>query len=761
MRNLILSVCILCSGVCFAQEKSVLEPGTTFFLPSISATIYPGTRGYEIDLSISITTEEKACVKIYGRDTIAFLEIDSFSYTEAFIPTNFLFFDSLYQSGVYIESDVPINVYASYVEKNTILGSLHRFSLSVINQNVFSNQKHSPFHPVNIGRTTSLPNLNHASDRFIIAQEIISHEDDNEIEVCFKGNVKDRLGCWSSPMSSHPECIPTHLAGTCTIVNLDKNQRIGFMMGEKIENKNFRELRYSTAQSLNQKGFSLYTRANAGLLNLEGCVTHSHLSPFYNTHQVIPENYWSNKYYLPPRPEHVVFLLTCFSTDTLEYSLNGDTLTSAIIDTAFYAQDLVIKANQPFGSITGTGANRCNTLPSHNERNFISHPLVDPEDYYHRTCFAPFKELDTVYNHYMVNIVIPTSGIGGIRHKGVNIAPTLFNPFRADPSYSWATIEIDTGYQFIESDSAFLGILYTYYRDSTFNFSNRTRYPAITHLLGATPHFKRDTSDRSFHVSYRNQKTPFQQYNITNEICPGDTVWFIPPAAANTLWVFDFDDGNKRVLQTQDIMKDSIAHVFYSSGYKTIIVYDSLGCLAGDSVMVYIQEETELNYEVNLGAECDAFFIELEVHNYEVDSAQWVLPGNIILDEKSTHTSLEFQELPFSVILKAWIGNCLQEEEILVSETNYIEGLEYVPNVFSPNGDGKNDCWQIGYKDVIRECYEVHIFNRWGQLMFHSNNPEECWDGTTQNKQPASEGVFFYRLKIGQQVHQGALQLYR
>ncbi|MCC5917093.1 MAG: hypothetical protein JJU02_07175, partial [Cryomorphaceae bacterium] len=401
MRNLMLAFCVLCSGVCLAQEKRVLEPGTTFFLPSISATLFRGTGPFEPDLSISITTEEKACVKIYGRDTIAFLEIDSFSCAEAFIPSNYLFFDSLYQSGTYIESDVPVNVYVAYINKNSPLGYNNRLSFSAINQHVLNTQKNLSFNPINIGRTTTLPHST-LSDVFIIAQEIISHENENEIEVCFKGNVEHRLDCFNTIMSSWPGCGPTHLAGTCTVINMNKNQRIGFMMGEKIEDRNFRELRYSTTQSLNQKGFSLYTRNNAGLLNLEGCVTQSAPTAF-NTHQVMPENHWSNTYYLPPRPEHVAFLLTCFSLDTLEYLINGNPERGANIDTAFYAQDMVIKANQPFGAVTGTGYTNCDTLNSQHHPHFISHPIVGPEEYYHRTCFAPFTELDTVYNHYMVN----------------------------------------------------------------------------------------------------------------------------------------------------------------------------------------------------------------------------------------------------------------------------------------------------------------------------------------------------------------------
>lgn len=51
----------------------------------------------------------------------------------------------------------------------------------------------------------------------------------------------------------------------------------------------------------------------------------------------------------------------------------------------------------------------------------------------------------------------------------------------------------------------------------------------------------------------------------------------------------------------------------------------------------------------------------------------------------------------------------------------------YVPNSFSPNGDGTNDVFMpkgMGIKD-----YQLSIFNRWGQLLFSSNEASNCWDG--------------------------------
>jgi len=53
----------------------------------------------------------------------------------------------------------------------------------------------------------------------------------------------------------------------------------------------------------------------------------------------------------------------------------------------------------------------------------------------------------------------------------------------------------------------------------------------------------------------------------------------------------------------------------------------------------------------------------------------------------------------------------------------------YVPNAFTPNGDGKNDIFVPKYQCVYSN-YEMKIYNRWGQIVFVSENPSNGWDGT-------------------------------
>ena len=57
-----------------------------------------------------------------------------------------------------------------------------------------------------------------------------------------------------------------------------------------------------------------------------------------------------------------------------------------------------------------------------------------------------------------------------------------------------------------------------------------------------------------------------------------------------------------------------------------------------------------------------------------------------------------------------------------------------IPNAFSPNGDGANDIFSIPEASAMVE-YDLKIFNRWGDLIFHSTDPLDGWDGTYGGKE--------------------------
>ncbi|MEM7036401.1 MAG: PKD domain-containing protein, partial [Bacteroidota bacterium] len=68
----------------------------------------------------------------------------------------------------------------------------------------------------------------------------------------------------------------------------------------------------------------------------------------------------------------------------------------------------------------------------------------------------------------------------------------------------------------------------------------------------------------------------------------------------------------------------------------------------------------------------------------------------------------------------------------------------YVPNIFTPNGDGNNDYFSV--TPVLITDLEIRIFDRWGKEVFHSEDMNFKWEGTFGG-QPLQEGAYAYRIQ--------------
>jgi gliding motility-associated-like protein len=70
----------------------------------------------------------------------------------------------------------------------------------------------------------------------------------------------------------------------------------------------------------------------------------------------------------------------------------------------------------------------------------------------------------------------------------------------------------------------------------------------------------------------------------------------------------------------------------------------------------------------------------------------------------------------------------------------------FIPNVFAPGNGGsvENECLKLYGTNCIKEM-SFKIFNRWGEMVFESNDPRNCWDGQFRGKDQNS-GVFVYYL---------------
>jgi gliding motility-associated-like protein len=95
----------------------------------------------------------------------------------------------------------------------------------------------------------------------------------------------------------------------------------------------------------------------------------------------------------------------------------------------------------------------------------------------------------------------------------------------------------------------------------------------------------------------------------------------------------------------------------------------------------------------------------------------------------------------YSVSVTDSLG-CIATDDIAVE--SMLEGSLFVPNVFSPDGDGINDVFRV--EGPVDEAFELVIFDRWGKRHFATRNSLEGWDGRIGGVD-APEGVYYYTLR--------------
>ncbi len=147
-------------------------------------------------------------------------------------------------------------------------------------------------------------------------------------------------------------------------------------------------------------------------------------------------------------------------------------------------------------------------------------------------------------------------------------------------------------------------------------------------------------------------------------------------------------------------------------------------------------EPSTINYQVQ--------FIDRSIRAAQY---QWTINGDSSYTEERAIYDFPFDEEGFyDACLEVVSPNgCVDErcKEIYVRG----ESLAYVPNTFTPDGDGLNDVFIPVLSTVDEDSYSLQIFNRWGEIIFETQDVNEGWDGITNMGTEAPTGAYVYKLK--------------
>ena len=99
-------------------------------------------------------------------------------------------------------------------------------------------------------------------------------------------------------------------------------------------------------------------------------------------------------------------------------------------------------------------------------------------------------------------------------------------------------------------------------------------------------------------------------------------------------------------------------------------------------------------------------------------------------------------EFSFQIRAKSKSGNLLSFSNLIKYEQNV---MLLIPDAFTPNGDNVNERFEI--KGLFINSFKISVFNRWGQVVFQSDDILQSWDGTI-NGANAPAGYYTYKTEI-------------
>lgn len=163
---------------------------------------------------------------------------------------------------------------------------------------------------------------------------------------------------------------------------------------------------------------------------------------------------------------------------------------------------------------------------------------------------------------------------------------------------------------------------------------------------------------------------------------------------------------------------------------------DSDGCKGADTIIVIVDFP-------NLYACCDTIINKGDSAILQANSSvyyKWVPSTGLNCDTCLSVIANPTVTTTYTVIGTDSLG-CESERILTVIVDTPCDDFE-VPNVFTPNGDGRNDYFVINAEGLDK--YSIIIYDRWGKIMFSSTDFLNYWNGKTQTGVNVPEGVYYY-----------------
>lgn len=240
-------------------------------------------------------------------------------------------------------------------------------------------------------------------------------------------------------------------------------------------------------------------------------------------------------------------------------------------------------------------------------------------------------------------------------------------------------------------------------------------------------------------------------------VCEGDTVQLqaIYPPATNPMFTWT---------PSTNISDPQLSNPQVWPAVTTLYLVEVVAgtCIVNDTVKVEVTPIPTAQFTYSELPNCEGVVIVLDNKSQNASGYEWFTNDNFLSPDANTSFQIDFSDT-VTVKLVAKQTSCSDTSKFTLTPVSSTPISEPFPNIFTPGGDGINECFTISTSTDTLNCYGLYIYNRWGELFYDGTKDGTCWNGRVRNKGAhASPGVYYFLVYVGgEKKSAGTLTLVR
>jgi gliding motility-associated-like protein len=181
-----------------------------------------------------------------------------------------------------------------------------------------------------------------------------------------------------------------------------------------------------------------------------------------------------------------------------------------------------------------------------------------------------------------------------------------------------------------------------------------------------------------------------------------------------------------------------------AGSYTLTVKNTTTGCMVDDQVDVIKDPVPVASFTADVYTGEDPLTVNFTNTSTGSNIYQWIFDGDSKSNDKNP--SFIYKKPNIYTVLLITSDNSMCPDTATAEISVYERFTVDIPNVFTPNGDGQNDVFTINSTGI--EELSCEIYDRWGLKIYNWDRKNDGWDGRSLSGSKATEGTYFYILKI-------------